>query len=508
MRFWRHGLVCILALISSCGPAPESPSDTPSVAGETRREAPVAPENTADPAPSEISATTASDRDPSAPNGLELLDFGGSRFAILDAPEHAYVVDLDDASAFTVFGHPIRTGVAPATVASEVGFLEGGAPARVAVSTNHRMLVRTDAGVQAVDLAARGAMLAGFRGDVVGAEIASDGETFAVWSTTAVHVVRTSDGAHVDTPFAGSETPRVRFGEKSVVWSDGTSVHVVDRASLVASHTELTKPGASSIAVSPSKDGAIVVASRGPLSTSSGLSEPALVVVLRVGSARPLARVTSASVSNVIVDDEGTKVAWVEHSGEFDARAHVHTLSVTSGVHLRFESKAAHCQLGPEQLAGFQKGELVSDEECSPGCPSFERRPQMLAYDPESGVLLRRWAGDVSPPYNDTMSERFAEAGRVATRLGFAWTPGSFENGPPILRHGTAPIAIVERAGALVAADTATGKVIAKLDGSEAWPVGAARYWPGSPVRVIAVAGSGVAVWDASSGERIWTSRP
>lgn len=58
-------------------------------------------------------------------------------------------------------------------------------------------------------------------------------------------------------------------------------------------------------------------------------AESGVVLVMKVGSDAPLARIASASISDLRVNDAGTEVTWLEG-------AHLHTYDVSSGVHLRY----------------------------------------------------------------------------------------------------------------------------------------------------------------------------
>lgn len=57
--------------------------------------------------------------------------------------------------------------------------------------------------------------------------------------------------------------------------------------------------------------------------------ESGVVLVMKTGSDEPLARIASAAISDLRVNDAGTEVTWLEG-------AHLHTYDVASGVHLRY----------------------------------------------------------------------------------------------------------------------------------------------------------------------------
>jgi hypothetical protein len=57
--------------------------------------------------------------------------------------------------------------------------------------------------------------------------------------------------------------------------------------------------------------------------------ESGVVLVMKSGTDEPLARIASASISDLRVNEAGTEVTWLDG-------AHLHTYDVASGIHTRF----------------------------------------------------------------------------------------------------------------------------------------------------------------------------
>jgi hypothetical protein len=201
------------------------------------------------------------------------------------------------------------------------------------------------------------------------------------------------------------------------------------------------------------------------------------------------------------MDAAGTKAAWVEHSGDSDARAHLHTLDVTTGVHVRFEAKAEHCSLGAEQLVAIENGELHSDGECSPGCPSFGSQADLLAYDFASGRVVRHWMGTAVPPYDSELSVRAFAKDQLAKRYGL-----DARITLPIVHHPSEDVVMLHGRSGLEIADVVSGDSQAVLDGSTAFTASSAHFWPRSGAFVVGVRDGGIAVWAASTGTRVWST--
>ena len=463
MRF-RPSFLGIFAVILSCGPAPEGPADTVVVVPETQLLAPDA--------------------------AAELVGFSGSRFAVLDAAEATVVFDADARSAFRIEGHAVRTPYTGSDMWMNVNLTGNEPTSKLEASADgRRILVRTAKGIEAVELASHGVSLASDDGgsSAIGATMAPDGESFATWNDEAVTVVRIRDGARVAYPLTplGYAEPTITWTARSVSWTDADGASLVDRATWRAHH--IAMQGATVVV---SKEGGIAAAYR-----------DGLVEVWRAGESSPAAHVPSAFAANLIMDATGSKVAWVEHSGQPEERAHLHTLDVASGAHARFAAQAAECGLSPESLVAIENGEVQTDGECSPGCPSFGRQPDYLAYDFANGRLLRRWLGGAEPPYNNELSVRSFAADQLAKRYGFG------DEAPlPIIHHPSRDVVLVEGHEALRLAEIVSGDDLAALHGSANFSASSAHFWPGTGALVIGARTGSIAIWDAATGERVWST--
>jgi WD40 repeat protein len=466
MRF-RPSFLGIFAVILSCGPAPEGPPDTVAVGSGTQ------------PAAAATAAAAAA-----------LVGFSGSRFAVLDAADATVVFDADARSAFRIDGQAIRTPYIGSDMWMDVNLTGNEPTSKLEASADgRRILVRTAEGIQAVDLSSHDAPLASDEGGASagGATMAPDGEAFATWNDEVVTVVRIRDGARVAYPITplGYAEPTITWTSKSVSWADADGASLVDRATGNAHH--IAMDGATLVV---SKDGGIAAAYR-----------DGVVELWRAGESSPAAHVASAFAANLIMDATGSKAAWVEHSGKPEERAYLHTLDVASGAHARFAAQAAHCELSPESLVAIENGKLQTDGECSPGCPSISRQPDYLAYAFDSGRVLRHWMGDAEPPYNDELSVRSFAAEQLAKRYGFR------EEAPlPIVHHPSHDVVLVEGPDALRLADVVSGDELAVLLGSVGFPASSAHFWPGTGALVVGARAGSIAIWNAATGERVWST--
>jgi hypothetical protein len=478
MRF-RPSFLGLFAVILSCGPAPEGPADTVVVGPETQ------------PAtePAAVDAAPAVPADAAA-----LVGFSGSRFAVLDAADATVVFDADARSAFRIDGHAIRTPYLGADMWMNVNLTGNESTSKLEASADgRRILVRTAEGIHAVDLSSHGATLGTLGSDdggnaAIGATMAPDGEAFATWNDEVVTVVRIADGARVAYPLTplGYAEPTFTWTAKSVSWTDGDGASLVDRGTWRGHH--IAMDGATLVV---SKDGSVAAAYRN-----------GLVEVWRAGDSSPAAHVASAFTANLIMDATGAKVAWVEHSGKSEERGYLHTLDVATGAHARFAATAARCELWPESLVAIENGQLQTDGECSPGCPSFSQQADYLAYDFATGRVLRHWMGDAEPPYNDELSVRSFAAEQLRRRYGFAK-----EATLPIIHHPSRDVVLVERPEALRLAEIVSGDELVALRGSAGFPAASVHFWPGTGALVVGARASSIAVWDAATGERVWTTR-
>ena len=489
----RRLFLALFALVSSCGPAPEGPPDTVGVAPGPRSEGPEGPVAFAATERPEASPPRAAPTSsiPNVEKDATLVGFAGSRFAIVETRGSTLVFDADTASAFGVYGHPLTLATNGAwDIWANANFTGDVLSSSVITSADgSRMVVQTEGGVQVVDLGNRGKMLTGLRmEDVRGASVAPDGESLAAWNARELTLVRVGDGARVSYPLAasGDREVNLQWSARAAFWTDGASARIVDRATWRLQTTE-----GSDARLTASKDGSVVVALL-----------PSLVEVWRAGEARPATRVVAKNVANVVVDEPGRYVAWVEYSGEYDAKSDLHTIEVETGAHHSFAGQAKNCQLTHEYLLGIENGELRTDGECSPGCPSLTRQSDFRTYDVKTGKVLKHWMGDVERPFNEGFGARLSMADELSKTFGLP-----VGDPRPIKHHPSADLVLVERPDALRLVDDRSGAARATLERSADFSVAIAHFWPESGSRIIGVGGGQVVVWDTASGERVWASR-
>jgi hypothetical protein len=484
MRF-RPSFLGVFAVILSCGPAIDGPPDTPVVGARTHAEG------------IPLAADAAS----------TLVGFSGARFAVLDSGDGTVVFDALSRTAFRVAGRAVRTPYLGSDMWMDVNLTGNEPPSKLEASGDgRRILVRTERGIEALDLASAGVSLAtsGVDASTVdadadadatgategGATMAPDGESFVTWNDAAATVVRIADGSRVVHPFtpAGYAEPTFRWTSRSVSFTDATGASIVDRATWRVQHVAV-------------ENATLVVSKDGAVAAVHGSGAPAVVEIWRIGETRPAARIASAFVSNLIMDEAGSKVAWVEHSGDVGAGAHLHTLDIGSGTHARFAAQAAHCELSPENLIAIENGELRTDGECSPGCPSFSRQPDYLAYDFAHGNVLRHWMGDAEPPYNDELSVRSFAAAQLAKRYGF-----DSKVALPVVHHPSSDVVLVARGDGLQLAGVVSGEALVTLRGSAGFPASSAHFSPDSGALVIGARTGEIVVWEAATGNQVWTT--
>ena len=163
---------------------------------------------------------------------------------------------------------------------------------------------------------------------------------------------------------------------------------------------------------------------------------------------------------------------------------------------------AAPCEISPESLLAIEHGQLRTDAECSPGCPSISRQPDLLAYDFASGRVLRHWMGEPEPPYNDELSVRAFAARQLAARYAFADSTAPL----PIVHHPSRDVVLVERSEGLRLAEVVSGDDLAMMDGSAGFSAVSAHFWPSSGALVVASRSGEIGIWDAASGTQVWST--
>lgn len=131
--------------------------------------------------------------------------------------------------------------------------------------------------------------------------------------------------------------------------------------------------------VATSKDGRTFVAFRdAERDEHHVVTSPGVVEIWRLGDVSPSSRVRTAFVVSAVVNDEGTKAAWLERSDEITT-VHLHTLDLETGVHARFASKAG-CTEAEERLVGLHGDELVTGAACVGG--------EQITYDFATGRVM------------------------------------------------------------------------------------------------------------------------
>lgn len=319
----------------------------------------------------------------------------------------------------------------------------------VASPTHDFVVFDTPAGTLVYDAARGGAVLARSHGEARAASMAPDGRTFAAIGAETITIVDIATGAGTVIALQTlGGPPELAWDDGTVAWADDTiGAHLFDRRT--QRHVAVALAGAHLFA----RAGRFVI------------WNDHAVQVWRRGASEPETRTASAHVGNVIADETAARVAWLEHDAEADHdRVWLHTLDVARNVHLRFPSEAAPCSIDIERLVRIDGTELVTDEECTTGCPSFPSEPSFVAYDFASGAFTRRWAGPVSPPYND---------GLAASARGLR-------------------IASAQDGATVVDLESAEGFTPAEVTFAD------------DGARLVGEGRSGVALWDATTGARLF----
>ncbi|MBX3219139.1 MAG: hypothetical protein KF795_01390 [Labilithrix sp.] len=487
--------LAILAVISSCGATEDGLRDTRDVPTGTRRGDEAASAVTAAPTPG------GEEVPPIEAPAPKIAGFVGTRFVVFDTLDHTIVFDAETERAFAVRGHPVTEKSDDFDMWTEARFSPTSLATRVVASDDGgAMMLKTDAGLEFVDLRRRGAPLTGWRGEASGVAIAPDGSLFAAWTPERLDLVRVADGARASYPYRADryEPLEVRWTGRGAYWTDADGLRFVETSTLREDRAAMPSPR-----VTTSKDGSTFVVWR-----PGTRGEPGVVEVRRSGLART-ARIVSAFVTQVVVDDDGGRVAWSEHSEAYDepaddAPTFLHTLDVASGVHARFRAQGRPCSIAPEHIVGFEGGALKTDAECSPGCPSIPSQAELITYDFASGRKLREWLGESLPPFNDALAEHTAKGDKLARRFGVLASEGE---SLPFVHHPSAPVVLVAASSGLRLAAESDGRVLADLPRSAGFGPAGVHFTPDGR-RIVGAASDGhLAVWDARDGRRVWASR-
>src|SRR5262249_4796251 len=156
-------------------------------------------------------------------------------------------------------------------------------------------------GVQVVDLADRGALLTGWAGEPVGADLSPDGATLVVSTQTSVDLVRVADGSRWT--YAGTpelESLRYFGSGRSAMWLTASEISLVETATLRA--VRIPREGRPLVAASD--DGARIVVGR------AGNDEtPGSVALVAFGEGRPRSVIFAGKPADVRISRDGAKVA-------------------------------------------------------------------------------------------------------------------------------------------------------------------------------------------------------
>lgn len=407
MRGLSSVFVGLLVVMASCGSSPDGQSDTEGVAERTPvpsfDEAPNPARPEAAPLPAPPVATG-----PAVMGGTSVGFAAGTRFILFanDGGPSFVVFDRDRGETFHVLGAPLgRTRSTFEYV--EMGLAAGALRWDLQSARDGRILVRSAGGVQLVDLAHRGHMIAAWRGTPVTTSIAPDGKSFAVTTADAMHLVRASDGAIASFAGAfGESDPNVQWGDKNVHWSIGNHLKRVDRETLKA--TTIRAQGESPKFAASSEATVVAVAAGGT------------VAVYTEGDAKPILTVPAPDLAEVVVQADGANVVWIERTYDeenFSDRGHLHAIDVTAKTHVRFAMKNSGCTTAPEVLTEVKGAKITTDPSCAIGCPSVRWTHRTLTYDAKTGAIVEETSYTEEQSYNEEQSALREEVEKAAKKL-------------------------------------------------------------------------------------------
>ncbi len=434
-----------------------------------------------------------------APSGpMNAIGYVGGRFVIFDDAERSWVFDARTRAAFSLDGRALRESSYASDVYGENGLYVPNAWTSTVVAARDRpvVLVSGETTTYAADLAASGAHLVDLSTRAEGGSFSPDGNHVATWIGDELTLARMTDGMSTRVSFArGEEPPSVTWSTAVATLRDQSSARVVSLDSLRVLGTFHA-------------DAQIATGGRGGLFAVADHSEAAgafVVEVWKPGAAASEHRVASAFVSELVSNDSETKLAWVEHGEDAEARTWLHTLDASTGAHLRFPTRGGDCPIDHEHIVSIDDREVRTDAECSPGCPSLTSQADYLAYDLATGALLRRWAGPLGASYNEMFADRVADAERIAARLGIRGEPSAY----PMLHHPNEAIVLYREddgLGARLRLARATGEPIETLASSSGFEETSVRFTADGAL-LVAAGDAGAAVWDGSKGTLLFSVR-
>lgn len=147
------------------------------------------------------------------------------------------------------------------------------------------------------------------------------------------------------------------------------------------------------------------------------------LAVFRAGQRAPYLRYELIETGATVWDEGGRTLAWDErHSDEAStgdevAPAVFHVLDVESGRDLRIVGQG-RCPLAPETIDRLRVGVLVTNSECSPGCPSIAYSAERNVYSATTGAFLRAMVEQSSPSGHELQAALHARVSAAVRRLG------------------------------------------------------------------------------------------
>lgn len=478
-------LVALFVVMTSCGSLPDVPEDTEHVAAQP----PVAPaaEPVDEPViPSAPLAPVPATTGPAAPPAAR-VGFVGDRFILVgqeDEPSFS-VFDRARGETFRVLGAPLGDAMSLGNRFLDFGLAHGAPQWSLHTGGDSRMLVKSVGGVQLVDLADHGHMIAAWRGVPAWASLAPDGRTFSVTTASAVHIVRADDGAVAT--FATRSTPFPTWGDTKVYWTADGAFTRVDRETLEASIVRAPDEKAQFAA---SHEGTVVaIASKGNvLLHVAGTSAP----ILQIASPDETAQLT--------VDRDGTSVVWIERAIDektFSDKGHLHVIDVGARSHVRFPMTNSGCGNAPETIEAVRDGQIITDPSCSIGCPSVRWTHRSVSYDARTGKIVR----DVSHKETASWNE---EQGSLGNEVDAAVTREHVEPKAMLAqeRRGSPTQFVVERASGLSIVPLTAGATPLDLEDSAGASVTDLTFSSDGTV-LAGVAGGRMRAWDGATGRAL-----
>lgn len=399
-------LVVLFAVLASCGSASEVPEDTTPVAAETPLLRPHLPSESKSAPSLPPNHVTASN----LVAGVETsIGFTGETRFVLFAEKEApsfLVFDRQRNETFRVFGEPMGKPVSEFDPLEEMGVTGPARTMHLEGATNGRLLVRSTAGVQLVDLADHGRLTASWYGIPLEASLAPDGETFAVATQAALHIVRASDGAFFTSTVQFGDQSTLQWGNETVFWISGKTLTRVDRKSLVPKTVQTTQAAESTFAMSANAE--IVAIKNGNF------------VSIFANEKDPILRLRAPNAGEIYVDKEGTNVVWAERvidEKTLTDKGHIHAVNIANRTHIRFAMRNSGCGIAPETIESVKGGHITTDPSCSIGCPSVRWTHKSITYDAKSGVIVDESSWTEALSWSEEQEERRASLEKLTEKL-------------------------------------------------------------------------------------------